>query len=122
MLRAGQLFLNHCDTLRYKSVTMVLILETCSLEEASAALGHNTKVLLELRDKFRDWLKLQPHLPQGMEKFGDTRLAFIKGHSIVLCHLPRRTIQLVRFDKFFSDSTRSRRSEKIFQTSNVKLV
>lgn len=61
-------FLNHSNSICYKSLTMVLILESCSLEESCAALGYTTKVLFELRERLRDWLKLQPHLPQGMEK------------------------------------------------------
>ena len=44
---------------------MALTLEVCTLEEKCASLERSKEDLLELRDKFREWLKSQPHLPQG---------------------------------------------------------
>lgn len=48
---------------------MPLIVESCSVEELAAALGGSKELLIELRDKLSDWLKLQPHLPQGMYSY-----------------------------------------------------
>ncbi|XP_023245449.1 alpha-tocopherol transfer protein-like [Copidosoma floridanum] len=44
------------------------LLESCSNEELCEALGGSDRQLSELRDKLRQWLELQPHLPQDMEE------------------------------------------------------
>ncbi|XP_012288412.1 alpha-tocopherol transfer protein [Orussus abietinus] len=45
---------------------MPLLLEVCSNEAVCEALGGNLALLAELRDRLREWLKLQPHLPQDL--------------------------------------------------------
>ncbi|XP_015599256.1 retinol-binding protein pinta [Cephus cinctus] len=45
---------------------MSKLLETCSIEEVCSALGGNEKLLVDLRERLQDWLRLQPHLPQDV--------------------------------------------------------
>lgn len=47
---------------------MALNLESCSKREMCEALGGSEELVNDLRDKLGDWLKLQPHLPQGTQK------------------------------------------------------
>ncbi|XP_012254146.2 retinol-binding protein pinta-like [Athalia rosae] len=61
---------------------MSLKLESCSKEELCLAVGGSEKLLFELRDRLRDWLKMQPHLPQDAS---DEKLeCFITGTKMSL--------------------------------------
>ena len=42
------------------------LLESCTTAEVCEALGESYKLLNQQRNKLRDWLTLQPHLPQGL--------------------------------------------------------
>lgn len=43
-----------------------LRLESCSVEEVCGTLGGSEGSLADIRDRLKDWLEQQPHLPQGM--------------------------------------------------------
>ncbi|XP_015513791.1 alpha-tocopherol transfer protein [Neodiprion lecontei] len=60
----------------------LLNFEKCSVEELCSFVGGSKQLLDELREKLREWLKLQPHLPQGAE---DERLEwFLLGSKLSL--------------------------------------
>lgn len=53
---------------------MTVFLESCTKDEVCEALGGSTIVLDDLRNRLRDWLNMQPHLPKGKFFFVHQRL------------------------------------------------
>lgn len=42
------------------------LLESCTNDEVCEALDGNAQLLEDLKDRLREWLLLQPHLPKGI--------------------------------------------------------